>query len=97
VKVGGKLKIRSERLRVTNETNNGLLGYYEIEIYGLLSRLKGRHYAQAHYGHFENTGNRTLLYSATVYVECGEIYHNYKSEFEDDLDALLAGNVDLFD
>jgi hypothetical protein len=95
--MGDKLNIRSENLRVVNNTNDGLLGYYEVEIYGLLSKLGGFHYAQAHYGHFENTGDCSILYSAAVYAEGGEIYHNYKSEFEDDLNALLTGNVDLFD
>jgi hypothetical protein len=87
------VKILHNELRVANpDEEDGLYGHFEVEIYGLLSRLKGHHYGYAHFGCFENTGNRTLLYSATVYRENGSICHPYESEFEDDFIALKNGN-----
>jgi len=71
------------------ETDSDLAGYYEVEIYGLLSKLKGCNFAIAHFGTFERI-DRAILYTATVWQEEGEIFHCFDSEFADDLEALLG-------
>jgi hypothetical protein len=88
------MKILSEELIIINENaKDDLLGYFQVEIYGLLKHLKA-HFAVAHFGTFERTGHRTVLYSATVWTERdGQVAHCYDSEFSDDLRALLRGNV----
>ena len=93
------MNIRYERLNVVNEgIKDGLLGYYEVEIYGLKSKLNGKHFAQAHFGHFRETNERSILYSATVYTDKnGDVCHNYQSEFLDDLNFLKSGNCETFD
>ncbi len=74
-----------------------LIGYFEVEFYGLIHKMK-KQVARPHYGLFEKTGNRTILYSATVWVDqSGKIYHSYEDEFIDDLTALKEGNVDHYD
>lgn len=87
--------IRSVELRVTDPAaKDDLLGYYEVELYGLLGKMRDR-YAYAHFGTFERTDDRSVLYSATVWTDRnGEIFHDYDSEFADDLRALMVGNVE---
>jgi len=89
------MNIRQSRLTQTGRTD-GLAGYYEVEIYGLLSKLEGHDYAVAHFGTFKR-GNRVMEYSATVWADNGEVFHDYDSEFCDDLQALLLGNVQFLD
>lgn len=93
-----RVSFRRAELVVTNpKAINDLIGYLEIELYGLLHCLNGKQFGQAIFGTFERTNNRTLLYTATVWTdETGEIYHNYDSEFEDDLNALRRGHVEVF-
>lgn len=91
------MKILSAELNKIPTIGKGeeLAGYYEVEIYGLLGKLERHEYAVAHFGTFQRTQNRTVLYSATVWQENGKIYHNYDAEFADDLIALKKGNVAL--
>ena len=86
---------RRAELRIINQdAKNGLLGYFEVEFYGLRGKMK-KNWARPHYGLFQKTDNRTILYSATVWTdETGEIFHSYEDEFIDDLSALKCGNVD---
>jgi hypothetical protein len=93
-------EIRSAELVVTNEEagRDELLGYYEVEIYGLKSRLHGKNFAQANFGSFEATDDRSILYSATVYAgDNGHSYHDYDSEFCDDLAMLENDLCQVFD
>jgi len=87
------MNIRKAELKRV-EGKDGLVGYYEVEVYGLLSKLKGHALAVAHFGTFERI-DRALLYTATVWADDGEIYHDFDSEFCDDLAALERGNVEL--
>lgn len=90
-------KIRSAELEIVNPNAiDDLIGYYKVEIYGLLNKMRAQ-FACAHFGTFERIGHRSILYSATVWTERdGTIAHDYDSEFADDLKALKTGNVDHF-
>lgn len=89
------MRVTSAELEITNETGE-FAGYYKATVYGLLSQLHGKDIALAHFGSFKRKG-RYLEYSATVWRDrTGEIFHNYDSEFCDDLIALKTGNVELW-
>lgn len=89
-------KRRAELVLLSNPIEGDvdtLIGYFEVEFYGLLHKME-KQTARPHYGLFEKTGNRTILYSATVWTDqSGEIYHSYEDEFIDDITALEEGNV----
>ena len=91
-----EMHIRRAELQAIESDQSDLIGYYEVEIYGLLSTLNGHDLAVAHFGTFERIP-RAILYSATVWAEDGEIFHDFDSEFCDDLRALTDGNVTLLD
>lgn len=86
---------RRAELRITNPNAvDDIAGFFEVEFYGLLHKME-KSWARPHFGLFQKTKNRTILYSATVWTdESGEIYHSYEDEFNDDLTALQCGNVD---
>jgi hypothetical protein len=89
------MKIIGDELIITNRgaKDNELLGYFEVEMYGIAKHMRNNE-VQAIFGSFRKTGNRTVLYSATVWADKdGQPGHSYESEFEDDLIALRVGRL----
>ena len=86
--------IRDELVIINpNAGDNDLLGYFEVELYGIAKYMKADE-VQAIFGGFRKTGNRTVLYSATVLADKdGQPGHCYQSEFDDDLIALRDGRL----
>lgn len=90
------MKVIRDELIITNQDakDNELLGYFEVEMYGVAKYMKSNE-AQAAFGNFRKTGNRTVLYSATVWADgAGQPAHYYGSEFDDDLADLKSGRID---
>lgn len=91
----------AKRITTLNETlrptsfgrgRDVLVGYFEVELRGLLQHMPAD-FALASFGTFERTDHSTVIYSATVWADHGVIYHDYHSEFLDDLADLQAGRV----
>lgn len=91
----------AKRITTLNETlrpisfgrgRDALVGYYEVELRGLLQHMPADS-VLANFGAFECTDRSTVLYSATVWADHGVIFHDYHSEFLDDLADLQAGRV----
>lgn len=61
-----------------------LVGYYQVLLRGLCQHMT-EDIMTAHFGTFERAGRGLVEYSATVWAENGAIFHNYHSEFVDDL------------
>ena len=80
---------------ITEElTYQGQQEVFEIETRGDLRYLPPHiQMVFAQYGTFERTDCSTLLYSATIERENGQIIHNYESEYVDDYTALKNSNV----
>lgn len=87
-----RIKTITEEIEITNpEAKDDLLGYYKVELFGLLQHMpKKANTFQAIYGQFDKTAHKTIIYTASVWTDStGEIYHCYISEFEDDLHRLM--------
>lgn len=85
----------AKRITTTQETleptgQDELVAYYIVQLRGLCQHMKGDA-TQAIFGTFERVGRGLVEYSATVWAEDGEIFHDYHSEFLDDL-AYLQGS-----
>lgn len=73
----------------TAPEGDDLAGYYIVVMRGLCQHMTSDAMT-AIFGTFERAGRGLVEYSATVWAENGEIFHDYHSEFLDDLAWLQA-------
>lgn len=78
-----------ERIEHTGPEGDDLAGYYVVVMRGLCQHMTSDA-VPAIFGSFEKVGRGLVEYSATVWTENGEIFHDYHSEFLDDLAYLQA-------
>ncbi|MFW6098061.1 MAG: hypothetical protein ACOC9Z_08285 [Chloroflexota bacterium] len=88
-----RITTKDERLEPTANAFAGgrdvLVATYRVLLRGLCQHMSDDT-VMAIFGSFERVGQGLVEYSATVWADHGVIYHNYHSEFLDDL-AWLQG------
>ena len=82
-----------ERIAGTGNSHDEMVGYYRVELTGYCGMMRGHDEALAHFGSFRRN-DLTVVYTATVWADYGNIYHHPDSEFCDDIVALRRGAVE---
>ena len=93
------MRITNGKLEITNPSAiDDLLGYYKVNLRGVIKKMQGARYAVCHFGTFERVSPTLIQYSATVWTERdGKVYHYPDSEFDDDLEMFLSESARYFD
>lgn len=79
----------------TGSRVNETFGIVRYTIRGINRKVAKDTITMAIFGSFERVGDH-VEYTATLIADRGQIAHSYDSELADDLIALRAGNVEIF-